>query len=153
MKRNPSAATIIIRPTSLWSALVASSIQRGAAAGEVVDDKLGAGRALMALLRFRSGPRPVLGGLDVGLLAADEVFVFLGRDHVDLGPHRRVGLAGEGRRLAVVDAFFVGAEDDVVVLPGTASRLPDSSGTSQVWTTSVETRSSSTVVSTGTTRL
>ena len=60
----------------------------------------------------------VLGGLDVALLLLDEVFVFLRRDDFDLGPHRRVGLAGEGRRLAVEDAFFVGAEDDLVVLAG-----------------------------------
>ena len=60
----------------------------------------------------------VLGGLDVGFLLLDEGFVFLGRDDVDFGPHRRVGLAREGRRLAVEDAFFVGPEDDLVALAG-----------------------------------
>ncbi len=71
---------------------------------------------------------------DVGFLALDEGFVGLRRDDVDLGPHRRVGLAGEGRGLTVEVAFFVGAEDDVVDLAGDGVALAGaSSGTSQVW--------------------
>ena len=97
MKRKPSEETIRIRPTSLWSALVAISTQRARRLGK--PSMTSSGRALMASLRFRSGRRPGPGRPGCRLFwLLDEGFVFLGRDDFDRGPHRRVGLTGEGRR-------------------------------------------------------
>ena len=78
MKRKPSAAPIRIRPTSLWSALVAISTQRGRRLREAVDDQLGARRwRSWHFSVFDQADDAVLGGLDVGFLLLDEVFVFL----------------------------------------------------------------------------
>ena len=96
----------------------------------------------MASLRFRSGRRPGPGRPGCPLSGCfDEGFVLLGRDDLDLGPHRRVGLAGEGRRARRrrCPPRRRGRRPGWSC-PGTASRLPASSGTFQVWTTSVETQ-------------
>ena len=84
---------------------------------------------------FDQADDAVLGGLDVGSSGCLMKSSYSSRrDDFDLGPHRRVGLAGEGRRLAVEGAFLVGAEDDLVGLaraPRRACRR--GRGTSQVW--------------------
>ena len=92
---------------------------RAALAREAVDDQLGTW--LLAHGTSPSSIRPTTRSwarLDVGFLLFDELLVGLRRDDLDRGPHRRVGLAGEGRRLALVDALLVGAEDDLVGLAG-----------------------------------
>ena len=115
MKRKPSAAPIRIRPTSLWSALVAISTQRARRLGK--PSMTSSGRALMASspASIRPTTRSWAAWMSAFWLLTKASYSS-GRDDFDLGPHRRVGLAGEGRRLAVEGAFLVGAEDDLVVL-------------------------------------
>ena len=119
MKRKPSAAAIRIRPTSLWSALVAISIQRGRRCGEAVDDQLGARAAVahgVSPFSIRPTTRSWAAWMSLFWLL-DEGFVLLGRDDFDLGPHRarRPGRRGSPS-LPVEGAFLVGAEDDLVGL-------------------------------------
>ncbi len=74
-----------------------------AAAGEAVDDELGRGRSWHFSL-FDQAHDAVLGSLDVGLLAFDEVFVFLRarrrrpRSASPRRPGRRRSPTGRGRR-------------------------------------------------------
>src|SRR4029077_3652835 len=55
-------------------------------------------------------------GFDAPLLLLDEFFEAFRRNDFDRGPHRRVGLAREGRGGAPEFAFGVGAEEDLGVL-------------------------------------
>ncbi len=105
MKRKPSAATIITRPTSLWSALVAISIQRGRRRGKPSATTSGTSGSSVYFSLFDQAHDAVLGCLDVGLLAVDEVFVLPAarrrrpRSASPRRPGRRRSPTGRRRRL------------------------------------------------------
>ena len=118
---------------SLWSALVASSVQRGRRLREAVDDELRAS-AHGVFSVSRSGRRPGPGRPGCRLSGFDEVLVLLAarRPRPRSASPRRPGRRGSPSCPRRCPPRRRG-RGPRLVLPGTASRLPASSGTFQVW--------------------
>ena len=117
---------------------------RRGAAREAVDDELGArARRSWRLLRFRSGRRPGPGRPRCRPSAASTKASYSSGETTRPrsasprrpGPERVADSPSKVPSSSALKTIWF-------VLPGTASRLPARSGTYQVWTTSVEMRSS-----------